>query len=624
MVYHSLKQLLRGLLFLYKNTAFMTDVTTQLRVAIYLRVSTDDQVDKYGLDLQKEAVESLVKSKGHLEDGTPRAVLAGPQYVYVDDGVSGTTEIGSRPGFSRLIEDLIQSPDGKKPFDVVAVYRIDRFARRLKVLMDVIDLFNEHGVKLLSANESIDTGTPFGRAILSIIGVIAELEIETMKQRTQDGIRQAVNKGIIMGENATFGYIKNPDKTAKVFEPEAKIVSMIFDLLITQNKTPQLIADELKRLQILSPSASAVFHQKRKGRTKKKNDPYFWRAHQVRQILSNEMYIGVHYYHKYNGATKLPKSEWKRTEYSYPTIIENVVFEMAQKRLEKLKTTSTNVAREKKEQHIYLLSGLLKCEDCLVSGRADAMPSWSGESRRVTTNEGQTISYMYKCGRRNPKKFSHTCSVIPLPGDQVENIVLEQVRLLLDNPEPVINYQNTLKSNLLEKKHLQEKQAYLLNLIKGTPVRKKLLQEQHVAGIIPSIEALKTQLAEEDQKAESWQKEADEIEVKIGKITLSKQYADTLTYFQQTYQDSLLDLKSNPRFTHDLLVSLIEKVVVRSRPVNETDIISGKKKQEQMLPYKLDIHFRLPKDILQELFFRFGVKDANLCARRDSNPRPTA
>lgn len=590
----------------------MTEENTQLRVAIYLRVSTDDQADKYGLDLQRDAVESLIKSKGQLEDGTPRAVLAGPEYIYMDDGVSGTTDIGTRPGFAKLMEDLIQAPEGKKPFNVVAVYRIDRFARKLKILMDVIDLFNDHGVKLLSANESIDTSTPFGRAILSIIGVIAELEIETMKQRTQDGIRQAINKGVIMGENATYGYIKNPDKTAKVFEPEAKVVRMIFEFFVTQNKTPQLIADELKHLQVLSPSESAVYHQKRKGRAKKKNDPYFWRAHQVREILSNEMYIGVHYYHKYNGTTKLPKSEWKQSEYSYPRVIEKVIFQMAQKRLEKLKTTSTNVAREKKEQHIYLLSGLLKCEDCLTSGRSDTMPSWIGESRRVTTLEGETISYIYKCGRRNPKKFSHTCTTIPLPGDQVEEIVMEQVRLLLNNPEPVIKYQNKLKADMLEKKHLLEKQSRLLDLIEGTPERKKRLQEQHLAGVIPTVTALKAQMLEEDQKVESWQKEVTEIEIKIGKITLSKQYADTFTYFQQRYQDSLTDLKKNPRFTHDLLVSLVEKVVVRSRPVEKTDIIAGKKKQEQVLPYKLDIHFRLPKDMLQELFLRFGVKNADL------------
>jgi site-specific DNA recombinase len=590
----------------------MTEENTQLRVAIYLRVSTDDQADKYGLDLQREAVESLIKSKGHLEDGSPRAVLAGTQYVYVDDGVSGTTDIGSRPGFSRLIEDLIQAPEGKKPFNVVAVYRIDRFARKLKILMDVIDLFNQHGVKLLSANESIDTSTPFGRAILSIIGVIAELEIETMKQRTQDGRRQAVQKGVVMGENATYGFIKNPDKTARVLEPEAKVVRMIFNLFITESKTPQTIADELRRLQVLSPSSSAVFHQKRKGRPKKKNDPYFWRDLQVREILSNEMYIGVHYYHKYKDGTRLPKTEWKRSDFAYPTIIEKITFEMAQRRLEKLKTINTNVAREIKSQHIYLLSGLLKCEDCLISGRSEEMPSWVGESRKVTTLDGETISYMYKCGRRNSKKFSNTCSAIPLPGDQVENIVLEQVRQLLDNPEPVIRYQNKLKSDMLEKNHLLEKQSRLLDLIEGTPDRKKRLQEQHLAGIITSVAALKLQMNEEDQKIESWKKEVADIEVKIGNITLSKQYTDVFTYFQNKYYDSLSDLKNNPRFTHDLLESLIEKVVVRSRKVEESDVISGKKKKEQVLPHKLDIYFRLPKDILQELFFKFGVKDANL------------
>ena len=80
----------------------------QLRVAFYLRVSSDDQVEKYGLPMQREALEGLLRSKGTLKDGKTQAmVLAGENYVYQDEGISGTKPIDERPAFVSLKEDLI-------------------------------------------------------------------------------------------------------------------------------------------------------------------------------------------------------------------------------------------------------------------------------------------------------------------------------------------------------------------------------------------------------------------------------------------------------------------------------------------------------------------------------------
>src|SRR3989344_4066280 len=139
----------------------------QLKVALYLRVSTDDQADKYGLNSQREAIESLVKSKGQLKDGRPKMVLAGKAYEYIDDGISGTIEIDRRPEFIRLKEDVLNGIErGVKPFDVVAVYKIDRFARKLSILLSVLGFFKKTGIEFISASESIDTSTPFGRAML--------------------------------------------------------------------------------------------------------------------------------------------------------------------------------------------------------------------------------------------------------------------------------------------------------------------------------------------------------------------------------------------------------------------------------------------------------------------------
>lgn len=132
----------------------------QLRVAFYIRVSTDDQVDKYGIDAQLSSLKSMIASSGTLSDGiTAKMILAGEQYIYKDLNVSGATELNERPAFSKLREDLEYSKDGSRLFDVVAVYRIDRFARKLKILLDIVDYFKSQKIDFISVNESIDTST---------------------------------------------------------------------------------------------------------------------------------------------------------------------------------------------------------------------------------------------------------------------------------------------------------------------------------------------------------------------------------------------------------------------------------------------------------------------------------
>lgn len=598
---------------------------TQIRVAIYLRVSTEDQVEKYGLAMQRDALDALIKSKGRLDDNRERMVFAGDDYVYIDDGISGTTPISERPQFGRLIEDVLKAPPGKRPFDAVAVYKIDRFARKLSVLMELIEFFEAQDIQMLSANESIDTSTPFGRAVLGIIGVIAELEIETFKLRSADGRRAAIKKGVYMGEVPPYGYMKTPEKSLAILDTEAQIVKSIFDMFLREFKSPQQIADELTSMHVLSPAASAIQFQKRRGSSRKKNTEFFWNALRIREILSNEIYIGIYYYGKTHKGKRIPKEEWKKSDYRYPSLIEKADFALVQQRLQVSKSQSVTAQRKAEDKHIYLLSGLLRCEACLEHHRADVMPSWVGEPRKIIVAGKSEITRYYKCGRRNIKKFSHNlCNVITLPAEQVESIVLEQVKELLKDPQAVINYQNKLRSNTNELKQLQSTRGTYEKLINAIPHKIERLKEQHEAGIIESIDVLKGKLSDQEEVRKKYEEKILELESKIGKIILSQNYVDTFTHFQEKYAESLEDIERNRNFMQEMFSVLIEKIVVKSRPVNELDVISGRKKENQYIPYKIDLHFRLPPDMLKEAFYKFGVKDAKLWVRWDSNPRHSA
>lgn len=300
-----------------------------LRVAIYIRVSTDEQVERYGIPLQREALLALIKSRPKLEGGRDGMILAGvkDEYIYIDQGVSGTVELAQRPAFSKLIEDITLAPVDQRPFDVVAVYRIDRFARSLKILLEAIDFFEDNGVKFISANESIDTSTPFGRAMLGIIGVIAELERATIKQRTIAGREQAFEAGTVLGVNAPFGYIKDPNKKYKVLEPEAVIVQQIFDMFVNEDRSVEYIARQLTKQEVLSPEVSAIRYLKRKGSSLKKTSISYWRPNRIMVILKDEIYIGKIYGNMKKDGKELPKNEWKLSQQPSPMIIDDVLFE---------------------------------------------------------------------------------------------------------------------------------------------------------------------------------------------------------------------------------------------------------------------------------------------------------
>ncbi len=274
------------------------ELSGPMRVALYIRVSTEEQAERFGIPMQKESLLGLIKSRGKLADGSDALMLAGEKYIYIDDGVSGTIPLNERPAFSRLKEDIANAPEGNKPFEVVAVFKIDRFARRLKILLDVIEFFDEYDIKFLSANESIDTSTPFGKAILGIIGVIAELELETIKLRTQAGREEALKQGKAMGAVAPYGFRKDSEGRLERFDSEAEIVERIFDLFVKEKMSVQAIASLLTKENILSPAAAAVYYRKRKN-ANKITPKEFWRAERIMDILKDERYIGTNYYNRY-------------------------------------------------------------------------------------------------------------------------------------------------------------------------------------------------------------------------------------------------------------------------------------------------------------------------------------
>ncbi len=147
------------------------------KVAIYVRVSTKDQ----SVGMQLNDLERYSKERG-------LSVFK----VYQDNGVSGTKE--SRPALGELMNDA-----RKRKFDVVLVWRFDRFARSTKHLVNALYEFRNLGIDFISYQENIDTSSPLGEAIFTIISAMSKLERDIIAERVKGGLRKAKANGKRLG-----------------------------------------------------------------------------------------------------------------------------------------------------------------------------------------------------------------------------------------------------------------------------------------------------------------------------------------------------------------------------------------------------------------------------------------
>ena len=155
-------------------------MTAGRTVALYLRVSTDDQT----VENQRRELMAACDRRGW-------RVAA----EYVDAGISGAKGRGDRPGFDRLHKAIVR---GK--FDVVAAWSVDRLGRSLQDLVGFLGELHASGVDLYLDRQGVDTSTPAGKAMFQMLGVFAEFERSLIVERVRAGIARARTAGTKSGK----------------------------------------------------------------------------------------------------------------------------------------------------------------------------------------------------------------------------------------------------------------------------------------------------------------------------------------------------------------------------------------------------------------------------------------
>ena len=185
-----------------------------LRAVIYIRVSTLTQKkDGHGLEGQLEACMKTIENK--------KLVYVGK---YTDGAVSGTRLVETRDGLKRLYEDST-----KNIFDTVVVYKVDRLGRSMKIIMDVIDYFNQNNIKIISCTEDVDTTKSSGLMTVQMFAVIAEYEKSTIGERLMVGREMVLQERGETGGKLPYGYKRAEGKKLEISEEYGKIVQYIFD-----------------------------------------------------------------------------------------------------------------------------------------------------------------------------------------------------------------------------------------------------------------------------------------------------------------------------------------------------------------------------------------------------------
>jgi site-specific DNA recombinase len=336
-----------------------------VRVATYTRISTDEEHQPYSLEAQAARLSAYIDSQPGWA----------PARTYTDS-VSGATL--ERPG---LRSALSEARAGR--YDLLLVYRVDRLARSVRGLAQILEELDSAGVAFRSATEPFDTASPAGRMMVQMLGVFAEFERATIIDRVISGMERKAARGGWCGGREPYGY-KLEGGALSVDTAEAAVVGVIFDLYVNGRMGTHAIAAWL----------NDAGHRTKAGRV--------WSYKAVLTVLRNHTYRGqVHF-----------RGTWY--EAMHAPIVEAEVFDAAQVVLTE---RGDDVSKRASNSSDYLLTGLVVCDRCRRHFTGTA----------AVGRHGVTYRY-YTCAGRQ-RYGTKTCSADRLPADALDQAVL---RALLD------------------------------------------------------------------------------------------------------------------------------------------------------------------------------------------------
>ncbi len=347
------------------------------KCAIYVRVSTEMQVDGFSLDGQRNILKKYAEREGMIIRG-----------VYEDAGKSGKS-ISGRPAFQKLLNDINEGLD----IDYILVYKLSRFGRNAADILTSIEYIQSYDINLIATEEGIDSSQTSGKLLISVLSAVSEIERENILEQTMNGRREKARQGGWNGGFAPYGYIFK-DGTFYIDEEEAANVREIYNLYVNENYSFGKIA---KRFNMLGITKKLMKNRKLTA----------WGKDSIKKILENPIYKGtIAFGRRTKTKVKGTRDKYIRIETDdyitgegkHEAIIDVETWEQAQLIMKEKGKQSKNPNYDRK----YLLSGLLRCP-CCGNRMSSQINMW-------TTLDGNSYSRRYYHCRHASGDTGHSCT----------------------------------------------------------------------------------------------------------------------------------------------------------------------------------------------------------------------
>lgn len=511
-------------------------IKKHVRVAIYTRVSTDDQArgDYTSLQSQADICQHYVSIQAEQGWFVTHSIE--------DPGYSGKDM--NRPGIQKVLAEVRAGN-----IDVVIGYKIDRISRYLPDFYDFWRVLNDHGVHFVSATQQFDTSTPMGMLMLNMLLSFAQFERDTTAERTRDKLAERAKRGKWNGGWVPLGYIY--DKAAKVLQPhpdETDLLRDIFKLAVKLGNATK-VANALnesgkrtrQRVLVRNDGTERVIGEKR------------FREDRIKAIVGNPIYKGVILH-----ADKEYPSE-------HPALISPQLWDQANKAINS--ENGNGAQMQERDKHNHLLKGVLKCGHCGTS----LTPYPSGKKDA----DGNPYLY-YTCTHVTKEGSDAECPVRSIPARPFEKLILGYLGAIGRHPDVIAS---ALKaSNDDKSKSLRPLRSKLAEVEK----RIRLLSTE----IRNCVEAAKRRgakhlsdefLAEADKLSEQKRNlELDRERLKVdinyreSVVADEKVIAEALLRFEEVVQ------KLNPEEQKELVRLLIQEIRVKQFDPEKESAPSGK------------------------------------------------
>jgi site-specific DNA recombinase len=507
-----------------------------MRVAVYVRVSTQHQAQSQTSEQQLERLREHIAEQGW-------SLPAGN--LFRDEGYSGATL--KRPGLDRLRDRAAAAE-----LDCILITAPDRLARNYVHQVLLLEELQQFGCEVIFLDRPMSRD-PHDQLLLQIRGAVAEYERTLIAERMRRGRQQKLKAGLLVPwTRPPYGYRFNPEcprdpQGVRIEEGEAAVVQQIFHCYVEQSVSLYGLAQSLEMAAIPAP----------------KGQPH-WSPASLRGILRNPAYTGRLYAGRYHFGTakrrvaalrpigkrsqtyqERPRAEWLEVG-TIPAIVSCEIFAQVEEKL----SHNQQLAMRNAHRDRYLLRALVSCGLCrhCCSGRTCPKGGYA----------------YYECSGRRSLVGREACRAPLIPVKELDRVVWEDLYSVLLHPEQLRNALDRALGGCWLTQELQARGAQLTRIRKSVEQQQERWTEAYLAGLL-SLKEYGQRRQQLTQKQEVLQQQEERLRTQTR---TQEQHAAMLTSLEQFCERVRTGLQTATMAEKRALVELlIDRVVVTGEQV---------------------------------------------------------